>query len=124
MSSRTRKSSRSRKATKQSPARQQIRTGSVGDVLAALPAMTGVGGPVHGPDLDAPLSIAWRTEVPRAPQSRFTDRDVEAAIQFITSTGLVEFFTARINATKKKPGRPARSSVLAVLVAMWLAAID
>ena len=124
MSTRKREASRrARKATGGAVERQQIPTGSVADLLAGLPQV-GARGPVHGVDLDAPLTITWRTEVPRAPQSRFSDRDVEAAIAFITGTGLVEFVTTRISAGKKKPGRPARTSVLAVLVAMWLAAID
>jgi hypothetical protein len=114
---------RARKATGGAVERQQIPTGSVSEVLAALPQI-GDRGPMHGPDLDVPPTIAWRTEVPRAPQSRFSDKDVDAAVAFIIATGLVEFFTTRINAGKKKPGRPARTSVLAVLVAMWLAAID
>jgi hypothetical protein len=124
MSTRKREASRrARKATGGAVERQQIPTGSVADVLAALPQI-GDRGPVHGTDLDAPLTIAWRTEVPRAPHARFSDKDVEAAIAFITATGLVDFFTTRITAGKKKSGRPARTSVLAVLVAMWLAAVD
>lgn len=124
MSNRKREAARrARKATGGAVARQQIPTGSVADVLAALPRISDRG-PVHGTDIDAPLTIAWRTEVPRAPHARFTDKDVEAAVAFINGTGLVEFFTSRITAGKKKPGRPARTSVLAVLVAMWLAAID
>jgi len=114
---------RARKATGGAIARQQIPTGSVTDLLAALPQI-GDRGPIHGPDLDAPLTITWRTEGPRATQSRFSDKDVQAAVAFITATGLVDFFTTRINAGKKKPGRPARTSVLAVLLAMWLAAND
>ncbi|MGY1845455.1 hypothetical protein [Modestobacter sp. SYSU DS0875] len=71
-----------------------------------------------------PATITWRADVPCAIRPQFCDADVEWAITFLARTGLVEFFTDQINAGKKKPGRPARTTVEAVLVAMWLSALD
>jgi hypothetical protein len=54
--------------------------------------------------------------------AQFTDKHVEWVIGFIEGTGLPAFFDDRINAGKKKAGRPGRVSVLGVLVALWLCA--
>lgn len=103
--------------------RQEIPTGTLPETLTALMAISSAE-PVHGADLPQPDSIRWREGLLPAPRSVFADADVEAAIAFIISTGLVDRLNAWIADGKKKPGRPSRTSVLAVLVAMWLAAQD
>src|SRR5689334_21253282 len=71
--------------------RQQIPTPTLAEVVAALAAVN-PREPVHGPALDVPLTVSWRTEVPRAPEPQFTDPDVERAITFISGTTLIDFF--------------------------------
>jgi hypothetical protein len=64
----------------------------------------------------------WRSSGPESHLPRFTDEHVEWVIAFIDKTGLPAFFNDKINADKKKAGRPGRVSVLGVLVALWLCA--
>jgi hypothetical protein len=122
----TRRTTRPRRARGAPPGRkprQEIPTGSIAEILATLRAVTAAG-PVHGPDLPKPESIRWRAGLLPAPRSVFPDEDVEAAIGFIASTDLIDRLNKWIDEGKKKQGRPSRTSVLAVLVAMWLSAQD
>ncbi|TYP87134.1 hypothetical protein [Blastococcus xanthinilyticus] len=64
----------------------------------------------------------WRSSGPESHLPQFTDKHVEWVIAFIEKTGLPAFFNDKINAGKKKAGRPGRVSILGVLVALWLCA--
>lgn len=108
-------------------------TGTVTDILAMLPKSGDVeAGPVNGPEMVIDPTLA-PVETPRRIYQSIADRDVMTARTLIRSSGIVEFLEALVTdakveaATKNKTGatkkgRPARVTIEALLVAMWLAA--
>lgn len=114
--------------------RRLLTTGSVSDILAMFPTSVDIeAGPVNGPDSVVDRTLA-PVETPRRIYQAIADRDVMTAHQLIRSSGVVPFLENLITDAKvesaitrnktgaTKKGRPARVTIEALLVAMWLAA--
>ena len=89
--------------------RQVLETESVAHIARYIPRAD-----ADKPTLEAPKKIT----------TRFTDEDVQRSIAFIKATDTDVYISQRYTGTKKKAGRPALVSTLAILVAMHLAVSD
>ena len=87
-----------------------LTAGTITDIRSRLPERT-------KPTVDGP-------GVPTRTKSVFTDDFVEESIAFIKHTQTATFISTRYDAQKKKPGRKALISPLALLVAMHLTVAD
>jgi len=67
----------------------------------------------------ASTNTDWREEHTLRTPSKVADETVLDCISFIDRTALVPFFTGAMEKAKRKSGRPARFTPLAILVGLW-----